>query len=268
MDTGVSVKGYMAHPQIGMEYRFEGKWLHSPRWGETFAFANYSQSYPTSLDAIRSYLKENAKWVGPEISKRIIEAFDKDSLAVLKDNPERVAREISGITPSRAEEISAMLKKIESQEKLELALTEILTGVPVSGRVRHRIIELWGADAPEKLRQNPYELIDKVQGVGFLTADQIARKVGFEPEGYPRIRAGVLYTLKEAAGSGGHTFLPAEMLLVKAQENLNVKVEKISSALAQMKQDGDIVIEGEAVYMRALHRDETAIAKLLKKLRS
>ena len=91
LHDGTTVKGNMLSPQVGLEYAFRGRWERHPRWGEQFAFADYRASYPTDLDAVRSYLMENCKWIGPEISKRLVSTYGKETLAICKEHPDRVA---------------------------------------------------------------------------------------------------------------------------------------------------------------------------------
>lgn len=89
---GTTVKGDMPSPQIGLEYAFRGRWENHPQWGKQFAFAEYRGSYPTDLEAVRAYLMENCKWIGPEISKRLVNTYGQETLAICKADPERVAR--------------------------------------------------------------------------------------------------------------------------------------------------------------------------------
>src|SRR3990167_7423480 len=117
LDSGVSVKGHMFAPQVGMEYEFHGRMERHPRFGDTFVFSDYTASYPKDATAIRAYLMENCKWIGPEISKRLVNAHGQETLAVCKTDPERVARETPGLTPKRALEIAAIDRKSGGEGK-------------------------------------------------------------------------------------------------------------------------------------------------------
>ena len=101
LDSGVSIKGPMVAPQVGMEYAFRGRMERHPRFGETFVFSDYTASYPKDATAIRAYLIENCKWIGPEISKRLVNAYGQETLAVCKADPERVARETRAVLERR-----------------------------------------------------------------------------------------------------------------------------------------------------------------------
>jgi len=266
LDNGTSVKGHMIAPQVGMEYEFRGRAEHHPRWGETFIFSDYKASYPKDATAIRAYLVENCKWIGPEISKRLVNAYGAETLAVCKADPERVAREIPGLTAKRALEIAAMLRNNEADEELQLRLNEILSGTRVSRRAVARIVELWGREAPDRIRANPYALIEAVDGIGFLTADQVARKAGYEPGGLPRVKAGLLHLLKEMAFAQGHTAAPAAMLLEEAGKLLELGAEAMEPALKVLADEKLIIVEGGLVSLASLYEDERSIAGKLRVL--
>lgn len=264
LDDGTTVKGNMLSPQVGLEYTFRGRRERHPRWGEQFAFTDYRVSYPTDLDAIRSYLMENCKWIGPEISRRLVNAYGKETLAVCKADPGRVAIEIPGITLRRAQEIAAMLRNNEANENLQLALKDLLGGTKVTRRALNQILEKWGQDAPALIRENPYALIEAIDGIGFLTADDVARKIGYDFSSAPRIRAGVIHTLKEQAFGQGHTCLPRAKLLAEAEAILAVPSERIAAELGPLEKDGLVVSVDGFVYLKSYHDDEKLIAEKLK----
>jgi exodeoxyribonuclease V alpha subunit len=268
LDGGASVKGNMVSPQIGMEYRFKGRWERHPRFGDTFIFSEYRASYPKELSAIRAYLMENCKWIGPEISKKLVNTFGEETLEACKSAPERVAKEIPGITQKRALEISAMLKNNEANEELQLELKRIVAGTRVSKRAVFKTIELYGQQAPEKIRENPYRLIEDIEGIGFLIADEIAQKVGFAKEGRPRIQAGIIHVLKESAFSSGHTCLPLEYLVSEAGKLLDVPEEKILDMVGRMVKDGHLVKTEDFIYLQSFYEAERSIARKLKELAS
>ena len=264
LDTGISVKGNIISPQVGMEYHFHGKWEHHPRWGATFFFNEYRASYPKELSAIRAYLMENCKWIGPEISKKLVNTFGEATLEVCKTKPEKVAKKIPGLTRKRALEISAMLKNNEANEELQLQLKGILAGTKVSRRAVSRIIELYGQQAPEKIKENPYQLIDDIDGIGFLTADEMALKVGYDKEGRPRIQAGVVHVLKESAFSHGHTCLPIDLLVEESDKLLQVDKEKIHHVIERLIEDKCLIRVENLVYLQDFYESEKRIAKKLK----
>ena len=263
---GSSVKGNLREPQIGMEYFFFGEWKSNGKWGNTFIFTDYRTCYPKDLSAIRAYLAENCKWIGPEISKKLVNTFGKETLQVCKDNPELVAKKIAGITLQRAKEVSAMLRNNEANEELQIALKKVLEGIRISYRAVSKIVEKYGQSAPDIIRQNPYALIEEIEGIGFLTADEIALKVGFAQDGVPRIKAGIFHVLKESAFSEGHTCLPQNILTIKTVKLLDVSKSLIEKVLAQLLADEHLEYVNDRYFIPAFYNAERAIARKLKKL--
>ncbi len=265
LDQGAIVKGQLISPKIGMGYAFKGRWENHPKFGRGFKFEEYETVYPTSAKAIQEYLVENAEGIGPKIAEKLTETFGDQTLHVLKKEPERVARTISGINLEGALKVSQQLTEMETQERVSLALNDMVSGTRLPKSALNSIIKAWGDRAPDIIRENPYQLIEKFDRVGFAIADAIARKVGFDPEGYPRIRAGVIHTLKTAAQSSGHVYLPIGELIPLAAELLTIAESKITPAIPQMTIDPRcIYIDGEKIYLIGLYHDELAVANKVK----
>jgi len=266
LEDGIAVKGDMISPQVGLKYTFHGRWEQHPQWGKQFSFTDYYTSYPTDLDAVRSYLIENCEWIGPSISKRLTDKYGTETLSICKESPNRVASDISGITLRRAKRIARMLRDKESGEKLQIALKELLGGARINRRTINQILEKWDRDAPARIRENPYALIDAIDGVGFLTADEIARKLGYDILGAPRLRAGILHTLREQAYSHGHTCLPRMRLLSEAERVLEIPSDRIDMELEPLELEGLVIIVDGFVYLETYYHDEMLVAEKLKAL--
>ena len=266
LHDGTTVKGHMLSPQVGLAYTFRGSWEHHPRYGKQFAFTDARVSYPTDLEAIRSYLIEHCRWIGPTTSRRLVRTYGEDTLRICKDNPGRVADEITGLTKRRAREIALLLRKNEADEQLQLALKDLLAGTSVSRGAANRILATWGPEAPARVRENPYALVAAIAGIGFLTADDVARKIGFDQTGTPRLRAGILHTLTQAALANGHTCLPRTRLLTDVASLLEVSEDQIETELEPLEEEGSLVRVNDLVGLKQYHDDEQLIADKLKAL--
>ena len=266
LHDGTTVKGHMLSPQVGLSYAFGGSWEHHPRYGKQFAFADSRVSYPTDLEAIRSYLIEHCRWIGPAISRRLVRTYGEDTLRICKEDPDRVAEEITGLTKGRAQEIAVLLRKNEADEQLQLALKDLLAGTSVSRSATNRILEAWGSEAPARVRENPYGLVGAIAGIGFLTADDVAKKIGFDQTSTPRLRAGILHTLTQAALANGHTCLPRRRLLTEVASLLDVSEDHIEAALNALEEEGSLVRVNDLVGLKQYHDDEQLIGDKLKAL--
>jgi exodeoxyribonuclease V alpha subunit len=266
LDSGITVKGQMPSPQVGLLYSFRGRWEVHPTFGRQFAFTDYSASYPVKAEAIQAYLQENCKGIGPETARRLTGLYGKDTLDVCKEDPARVAKEVKGLTRRRAAAVAAMLRKNEDSEKLHLALKDILGGTGVNRRAIGKVIEKWGEKAPDTIKANPYALIEEIDGIGFLTADQVAQKLGYEREGEPRLRAGIVHTLKDQAFSRGHVCLPERLLHEEAGKLLGVSRERLADVLSRMKEAGQVVQVDDRVFSPPLYEDEQTVAEKVRRL--
>jgi exodeoxyribonuclease V alpha subunit len=256
---GAVVKGPVFDPKVGMEYTFLGRWDEDSRYGRQFVFSTAQGALPSNLEGVRRYLGEHAPWVGPEISRRLIKSYGSDALAICKEDPERVAREIGGITPERAQEIAATLRKHEAEEKLEIALLDLLLPAGVNRRVVGLLNAAFGDKAPEEIRRDPYGLVDAIRGVGFQSADRIAARVGVPSESRTRVRAGILHILVTAAREEGHTCLPHGSVVMGAVKLLGLEDFRIEDGIESLLADDKIVSYRSRLALASLHVDEIAV---------
>jgi exodeoxyribonuclease V alpha subunit len=204
-----------------------------------------------------------AKWVGPVVGRRIIDAFGEKALEILKQEPERAAVCIKGLTLERAEEISKGLLKNEDLEAATVELESILGGHHLPRHTISTLIEKYHADAPARVRRNPYVLME-VRGIGFLSADRVAMAMGFDRESIARRIAGSLYALEDAAESRGHTCLPLEKFIERVQSLIGIGPGE--DAIAWLEANEKIWRGPDTIALADLAQDETEIAGIVRML--
>lgn len=270
LSTGISVKGYFnSEPQIGMEYTFYGHQMdHHRLYGKTLRFTEYRSSYPKELDAIRAYIWENCKYIGPEISKKIINTYGKDTLNVCKNDPDRIASEISGLTPDRAFKISAMLRKNEDMEKFELELNKLFRGTGTTKRAIGNIVRMYKDDCISRVKENPYQLIYDVDGIGFLTADRIAARLKISDTDEHRIYSGIIYAIREKGYRQGHTCLPRKKLVYETAKILKIDNDLIREQIDKMIDSGMLLEKYNTIYELHFYEKEKYIADKLLEMMS
>ncbi len=264
------IKGDMLYPQFKIEYTLTGKNVTHSKYGDSFAFTDFKASYPREMTAIRDYLIENCKWIGEAISTKIVNEFKEKTIEICKNNPKEVAEKISGITFERAKTISDMLKANENNEEMMIKLKEITANTSISKRAINQIITLYKDNSVSVIQNNPYGLIDSVEGVGFLTADKLARQVHIKIDSPVRIKAGVIYSLKES-GIQGHTMLPESDLYENTAELLKihssiVTIADIKAVVNTMIEEKLLILDNGGISLPELYNQEKEIAVMLKKL--
>ncbi|MHC1785609.1 MAG: ATP-dependent RecD-like DNA helicase [Christensenellales bacterium] len=261
-----TVVGSLPELSPGESCVFGGIWTEHPQYGRQFKASTCSMETPTTLKGIERYLGSGLiKGVGPSTARLIVQAFGLDTLEVLSEHPERLM-EVSGIGRTRFSQISASF--IE-QRSLRRTLVFLQT-YGLSPALSVKISKRYQDKAERVIRANPYQLIDDIQGVGFLTADKIALSLGFPQDGEYRLRSGIKYVLRESSLSQGHTWLPRELLLDEASALLRAARELLDTALYQLLLLRELIAQDadgtEAVFLPDAFACEKEIARRLLQL--
>ena len=260
LEDGESVLGNMSEPVIGQTYRLAGDWVNDPKWGRQFKFSRYATETPQDAEGVYRYLVRVAKWVGPIVGRRIIKVFGDDALTILKEDPQRAADEIKGLTLDRAQEISRNLLANQDREAAVVELESMIGGQHLPKATITTLIETYHSEAPARLRQDPYGTLMEVRGVGFTLADRVAvsSAIGYVRDGLERRQAATLHVLEEAANGAGHTWLPGEKLIKEVQELIgfppgpDVRVKLI--------EDEEIQVRDDKIALAKLANDERDVA--------
>ncbi|WP_431959774.1 SF1B family DNA helicase RecD2 [Actinacidiphila sp. bgisy160] len=278
VDTGrgggdlLTVVGSLLGAQPGESLRMEGRWGSHPQYGKQFTVENYTTVLPATIQGIRRYLGSGLiKGIGPRIAERIVEHFGTDTLEVIEREPARLV-EVPGLGPKRTKLIGAAW---EEQKAIKEVMV-FLQGVGVSTSIAVRIYKEYGDSSISVVKNQPYRLAADVWGIGFLTADRIARAVGIPHDSPERVKAGLQYALSQATDSG-NCFLPEERLLSDAVKLLQVDTGLVIDCLAELAGEEGVVVEpvpapdgGEdpvrAVYLVPFHRAEISLAGSLLRL--
>ena len=261
----VTVVGHMATVSPGEAIQAGGTWMQDRTHGVQFKAAWLRSAAPTSLEGIEKYLASGLlKGIGPQFAKRLVQAFGLDVFTVIEQEPARL-RDVEGIGPLRA-------TRITEGWGAQRAVREIMVflhahGVGTSRALR--IYKTYGVDAIAIISENPYRLARDIRGIGFVTADKIAERVGIEKTAMIRARAGIGYALAEALDDG-HCGLPEAELLSAAARLLDVPAALIEEALALELADNQVVRElvggAPVIFLAALHAAEQQIAHHVRRL--
>lgn len=218
----------------------EGKFEDHPVHGKQFRSTGFLQGLPRTLEGLELYLSQaGIPGVGRVTAQRIVEHFGVSALQVLTQEPERLT-EVKGLA---AKKIAAITERWSSDAE-GAALTVRLRGLGLAPRVVQRIRERYGDRAAAVVAREPYRLAEEISGVGFRTADAIAREQGLPEDDPARIRAAALYAL-ERAQSDGHCYLPRRQL-VRAVGDLGVPTSDLDAAIDGVALDRRVVIEPAA----------------------
>ncbi|HEX4703977.1 MAG TPA: ATP-dependent RecD-like DNA helicase [Pseudonocardiaceae bacterium] len=267
----VTVVGALLGAQPGESLRMRGRWGSHPQYGKQFHVDDYTTVLPATIQGIRRYLGSGLiKGIGPVLADRIVTHFGVDALDVIEREPSRLI-EVPKLGPKRTK----LIADAWEEQKAIKEVMVFLQGVGVSTSLAVRIFKRYADKSIDVVRTEPYRLAADVWGIGFRTADTIAKAVGIPHDSPQRIKAGLQFTLSEATG-GGDCFLPEQRLIADAIKILQVDTGAVIDCLAELVDEEGVVreripsdVDGEpvtAIYLVAFHRAEIALANQLRGL--
>ena len=263
----VTAVGTVMSPVAGATLSLTGTWQNHPKFGLQFKFDTYRSLPPSSNSGIEKYLGSGLiKGIGPSMAEKIVSSFGADTFDILDNHPERLL-EIEGIGDKKAAAIC--MSWSEQREIRDIML--FLQGYGIGASYAIRVFRYYGSESVRVLKENPYRLAIDIFGIGFLTADKIAAKMGFSSESPLRIRAGVLHVMNELIRDG-NVYVPIEDLASAAAEILSVPRYLAEKGIEEARLGEELITEWYqdeagrddcAVYLPAFHYAEVHSAKNL-----
>ena len=262
-DDLIAAVGYVPFITEGQRIKIEGEWVIHPTFGQQVKIKSCEEILPSNIEGIERYLSSGLiPGIGPVTAKNIVKKFGEDSLDIIEMNPGKL-KEVDGIGEKKAFAISEAFKE---QRELKNVMVFLQT-YGVSTAYGIKIFKKYGQNTINTVRENPYKLCEDISGIGFKTADRIARNLGMPLNSIERAKAGIKYILYSFTANG-HTYLPMKNLLFESKRLLNIPEEIIKEAVSISAASKDIVIEGEEysstnVYLSSFYYAELGVARRL-----
>lgn len=203
----IVITGLFASLHLDTEYQFFGKLTNHPKYGEQFAVTRYQQKAPTSYEGLIEYLSSSRfKGVGKVLAERIVYELGQDAIDTIISDSNALAN-VSGLSKAKAEDLRNSLLRHQGTERIFMQLSEWGFGPSLSDKI-YRAYE---SKTLSIIKENPYKLIEDIDGIGFNKADQLAEQLEFDAEDIHRIVAGIFSAVSELSNSEGDTYVPIEI---------------------------------------------------------
>ena len=228
------VVGNMLTANIGETVRLEGSFA-TTKYGEQFVFTSCEIIFPSTTIGIEKYLASGlVKGVGPITAKNLVKEFGEDTLDVIEFYPEKLVK-VKGISKNKADEISLTIGKLKKMQNVMMFLQKY----NITTNMALKIFGVYQEQTIDVVMSNPYKLVEDIDGIGFLSADKIAKSLGVSKDSPFRMRAGLLHILKESVEKVGHTFLPKYDLIKETLKLLELDnfEDKLNEVLQSLKID-------------------------------
>lgn len=234
----VTIVGILPYVVEGQQYSVTGEWVNHPKFGEQLKVEEIEEILPTTALGIERYLASGVvAGIGPVTAKKIVDFFGERALDILDNNIERL-NEIKGIGTKKIELIT---KSYTSQREVRNIIM-FFQNYGISPNQCMKIYKRFGSNSVNIVKDNPYILTEAISGIGFKTADNIARNLGVDKDSPFRIKSGINYIINDFC-SLGNTFMPSEKLFVKAKELLGVDEDYINKMLYEAVLEGRLKVE-------------------------
>lgn len=249
----VTAVGYCLPTAENLRFEMEGRWRKNAKYGYQFEMESYNEVLVPTKAGVIAYLSSGQiKGIGPKMAGRIYDAFGLNALDVLDREPEKLL-EIKGISENT-------LKKIMESYIMNRGARDVIAFLAPYGitpRQAVKFYEEYKEQTMDIVKNHPYQLCEMV-GIGFLTADKIAAKMGMDRLSTERVDEGLLYTLTEAEGNGHlclekHDFLKAALKLL---DTPNLTFNMAANRAARLVENGQLT-----TYDRYVYRTRTAHAE-------
>lgn len=253
--------GMMPEVKEGMPVRATGKWETHAKHGRQFKVATLIVKMPDAADphSLATFLSKLVTGVGIRTTNRIVAALGADTIPALENDPDRIAK-VKGMTAEKAKALCEEWRKHSVEGQLIVSLGRF----GIKGAVAKKVVKRYGGRAIDMVEKHPFRLAMEVDGIGFKTADLIAKTVGIPHDSTERMEAGLLYTIEEKVSGRGHCYTHREYLFDEAAKLLDVGDGPLSEGLIAAEQDGLVVIEhadsdDPRIYLTKIHEAEVRV---------
>ena len=235
----VTVVGNLASINPGESLLLRGEWVDNPKYGIQFQIEKYETILPANIAGLEKYLGSGLiKGIGPKMAALIVREFGMDTIDIIENEPHKLTR-VPGIGRKRVKTIE---EAWEAQREIKNVMI-FLQAHDVSPAHATKIYKTYGNDAIPIVTENPYQLADDIYGIGFVTADTIAQKLGMDKDAPQRVEAGIKYVLSQKADEG-HVFQHCSELVEACQTMLGQELETIEQGIHALVEKEEIINPG------------------------
>jgi helicase, putative, RecD/TraA family len=257
-EKAILATGYMSYVSLTDKYHFFGDYVVHPKYGKQFQIKSYEIVLADDESEVVRYLSSPLfKGIGIKQAEAIVEVLGKDALTKIKDDPQ-VLDSIRGMTIKKKETIIEVL----TSQDFDQEVLSFFMGYGISTKHLALIQAVYQEKTLEVLQNNPYQLIEDIDGIGFKTADNLALKIGIDPLHHQRIKAAIVYSLKELCFQDGSTFHQHDLIYKSFHRYIpQVSYDEFEEYLEELIEEEKVIKEETRYYSYDLYQSESIISQ-------
>ncbi|MGQ7596101.1 SF1B family DNA helicase RecD2 [Streptococcus suis] len=266
-DYEIIVTGTIADVIEGEDYRFYGNLVTHPKYGQQLQISRYERSKPTASGLVKYFSSDHFKGIGRKTAEKIVQLYGEDTIDKILAEPEKLTQ-ITGLSSKNRQ---AFVEKLRLNYGTEMILSKLAEyGIP--NKLAFQIQDQYKEKTLQIIEENPYQLVEDVQGMGFTIADKIAENLGIESDSPQRFRAGMLFCLLQRSMETGDTYVEARDLLeasidvLEKSRHVELDPAAVAQELTGLINDGKVQQAGTKIFDNSLYFAEEGIHKNLSRL--
>lgn len=266
-DFEIIVTGTIADVIEGENYTFWGELTQHPKYGQQLKVERYQRAKPSSAGLIKYFSSQHFKGIGKKTAEKIIHLYGDDPIDNILEDPDKL-ESISGLSKANRENLVSKLRLNYGAEQILAKLAEY----GLNNKTAVQIFERYKEESLTVITENPYQLVEDIQGIGFKMADKLAEQVGINSDAPQRFRAALVHTLLETSIDKGDTYIEAKELLEKSlfilEEVRQVELDpsQIAQELTQLISEDKVQNIGTKIFDNTLFYAESGIHKHLTRI--
>lgn len=234
----ITIVGCIPYIIEGQSLQLKGSWIVHPKFGQQFKVENCEEIVPDSTKGMERYLASGVICgIGPVTARKIVEKFGEDTFDILENSIERL-KEIEGIGEKKIATIAESYLKQRELKNIMMFFQNY--GVNTNQCIK--IYKRFKENSIRVVKENPYILTEEIAGIGFKTADKIAKNLGIEKTSAFRIQSGIKYIINNFCALG-NTCMPLDKLIKEGEDILQVSEDYIKGNIVESACEGKIKIE-------------------------
>ncbi|KAF0819306.1 RecD-like DNA helicase YrrC [Bacillus sp. ZZV12-4809] len=262
------ITGYLPKMHEHETYIFYGEFKDHPKFGIQFHASHYRKDLPQTKQGVANYLSsELFKGIGKKTAEQIVETLGEDAITRILHQPSLLDK-VPKLSPEKAKSLYDTLMEHQGLEQAMIALNQYGFGPQLS----MRIYQVYKEMTIDVVQNNPYKLVEDIEGVGFGRADELGYQIGISGNHPDRIKAACLYILETESMQAGHVYIEAKPLLQSVKKLLEenkhdvIEYRDISNELIKLEEEGKIKAEGQKVYLPSLYFSEKGLVTNIKRI--
>lgn len=253
----INITGIFPKLNEKKEYTLYGNMVTHPKYGPQFAVDSFEIKMPSKEEELVTFLSSDLFPIGEKTAEKIVNMFHEDTINKILKNKDCLQL-IPRLNEKKIDKIYNVLKNYQNTSNIVLELTklgfEMKESLSFLNKYDNKILDT--------VNTNVYELIDTDE-MPFKKIDEIALGMGIEEDDERRVKALIIYIMKELCFNKGDTYLSLEDIAFELSNIVTITPEKLDYLLVKLVKDKKIIIEDKRYYLKKFYDAEKYITERL-----